>query len=104
MLTFEDSFWSLVLQVNVPLVLSLGQYRHEVGRLQGRASTNLLSSCLVLVDARTRWSERFLLRLRPNTISDSNSGLDVLVLPRMSQLEDIISLIDGLAGLWVVTQ
>ena len=90
--------------ISFALGLSLGQYLHEVGRLQGRAATSFVSSCLVLVDALTKWSDRFLLRRRPNTISDSSSGLDVLVLPSMSQLEVITSLIGGLAGLWVVTQ
>ena len=42
MLTFEDSFWSLVLQMNVPLVLSLGQYRHEVGRFQGQYGNTIV--------------------------------------------------------------
>ena len=58
----------------------------------------------MLVDARTRWSERFLLRRRLNTISDCSRGVDVLVLLRIYQLEVIISLTGGLAGLWVVTQ
>ena len=38
------------------------------------------------------------------TISESNSGLMVLVLPRSSQLNLIVSLIGGFRGLWVVTQ
>ena len=58
----------------------------------------------MLVEARTRWSERFLFRRRPNTISDSSKGLEVLVFPRISQFELIISLMGEFAGLWVVTQ
>ena len=104
MLTIEFSFKLLVLQVKRPLVLSLGQYLHVVGRLHGRATTNFSSFCLVLVEALTSWSERFLFRRRPNTISVSRRDLEVLVLPRMSQLELIISLIGGFSGLWVVTQ
>ena len=69
---FELSLWLLVLQMKLPLVLSLGQYLHEDGRLQGRVTASLLSFCLVLVDAWTRCSERFLFRRRPNTISDGS--------------------------------
>ena len=99
MLTIEVSFWLLVLQIKLPLVYSLGQYLHIVGRLQGCTTTSFSPVCLVLVDARTSWSERFLFRGKPNTISDSMSGLDVLVLPRISKLDVITSLIGGLAGL-----
>ena len=37
-------------------------------------------------------------------MSDSKRSLEVLVLPRMSQLDVIVSLMGGLSGLWVVTQ
>ena len=86
----EFNFRLLVLQIKLPLVFSLRQYLQVVGRLQGRATTCFSSFCLVLIDARTKWSERFLFRQRPNTVSDSNSGLEVLVLPRISQLAVII--------------
>ena len=92
MFTLEWKVWLLVLQKKLSLVFSLGQYLQELGRLQGRASTSFASFVLVLVDARTSWSERFLFRRRPNTISDSRRDLEVLVLPRMSQLAVIISL------------
>ena len=97
----------VVLHMNWPLVFSCGQYLHEASLLQGLASLSLSgfsSSSLVLVDALTKWSERFLLRRRPKTIFDSRRGLDVLVLPRISQLDEIISLIGGLRGSWVMTQ
>ena len=58
MLTFELKFRLLVLQKKVPLLLSFGQYLHEAGRLQGRVKASFSSFCLVLVDARTKWSNR----------------------------------------------
>ena len=85
--------------MKLPLVLSLGQYLQVDGCLHGRATTDFSSFCLVLVDAWTSWSERFLLRQRPNTISESRRSLEVLVLPRMSKLEVIVSLIGGFSGL-----
>ena len=94
MLTFEFSLRLLVLQVKLPLVFILGQYLHIVSHLQGRATTHFTSSRLVLVDAWTNLSERFLFRRR----------LEVLVLPRISQLEVIVSLIGRFSGLWVMTQ
>ena len=71
----------MVLHTNLPLVLSKGQYLQELSLLQGLSSMNFLlveSSCLVLVDARIKWSERFSFRRRPKIISEYNSGLVVL--------------------------
>ena len=85
--------------MKLPLMLSLGQYLQVDGRLHGHATTNFSLFCLVLVDAWISWSERFLFLRRLNTISDSNRSLEVLVLPRMSQLEVIVSLIGGFSGL-----
>ena len=62
----------------------------------------------MLVEARTKWSEIFLFRRSPNISSVSNKGRDVLVLPKISQLfviiTIIVSLLGGLRGLWVVIQ
>ena len=84
----------MVLHTNLPLVLSKGQYLQELSLLQGLSSMSFLwveSSCLVLVDARIKCSERVLFRRRPKIISESNSGLVVLDLPRISQLNLIVS-------------
>ena len=63
-----------------------GQYLHEVSLLHGLRSITLeclSSSVFVLVEARTRLSERFLLRLSPKIISDSKIWREVLVLPKI---------------------
>ena len=94
-LILDWSIWLLVLQVNEPLTFSRGQYLQDDVRLHGLVSIRLNGfSVLVLelVEARTKWSERFLFRRRPKMISESKSGLEVLDLPRISQLLVIISL------------
>ena len=72
--------------MNLPVVLSSGQYLQFSFFLQGRVSARGdLWSSFWLVEARTNWSERFLFRRRPKMILESNKGLVVLILPRISQ-------------------
>ena len=82
-------------------MFSKGQYRQVDSRLHGHLSIRLdrLSCVLVLVEAGTWWSERFLFRRSPKTSSDSSRGRDVSVLPKISQLLVIVSFMGGLRGL-----
>ena len=76
-----------------PVVLSRGQYLQVDGLLHGFKSRCLgvLSVFLVLVEARNKWSDKFLLRRRPKMISATNNWHEVLVLPNNSQSWLIIS-------------
>ena len=90
-----------------PLTFSKGQYLPVDVLLHVFMSTHFISfisSFFMLAEARTSWSDRFLLWRSPKMISDSESGRDFLVLPRISQFPIMISLIGGLWGLCVVTQ
>ena len=57
------NFLPLVVEINVPLLFKIGQYRHVFVLLQ---MGGMMLVWVVLVDALTSWSERFLLRLLPN--------------------------------------
>ena len=73
MLILDSRIWLFVLQVNEPLTFSRGQFRQDNVQLHGRVSTRLVGfSALVLqlVEAWTKWSERFLFRRRPKIISE----------------------------------
>ena len=95
------------MQANEPLTFRRRLYLQDDVQLHGLVSTRLGGfSILVLelVEARTKWSERFLFRRSPKMISVSKSGRHVLVFPRMSQFFVIISRTGGLRALCVVTQ
>ena len=66
-----ETICPVVLEVVCPVRLSRGQYLHTLGRLQGCAEMYVSCSVSVLVEARTSWSDRFLLRLSPEIILDS---------------------------------
>ena len=90
---------------SLPEVFNKGQYLQLFFLWQSLVSDNgSFNSSERLVEALTNWSDRFLFLRRPNMILASSSGLVVLVLPRISQFFEIMSLSGGLFGLCVVTQ
>ena len=75
-------------------VFSEGQYLQLSFLYQSLVSDKgSFDSSECLVEALTTWSDKFLFLRRPNMILVTNSGLVVLVLPKISQFLDIMSLI-----------
>ena len=87
--------WDWILSLR----LSLGQFLHVPGCLQGLLPLCLVCSVSVWVEARTRQSERFLFHLRPKMTVVSTKCRVPLDLPRICQFLDTIYLIGGFSGL-----
>ena len=84
-----------VLQTNLPEVFNNGQYLKLSFLWQSLVSDKGgFDSSERLVEALTNWSDKFLFLRRPNMI----------LVPRISNFFDIMSLSGGLFGLCVVTQ